>query len=108
MKTAYSHYTDGAPFRQAFLLLLYFQALSSELSTAGAKVVAIKCDVTKEHGILAMFEQIQSQLGTISVLVNNAGLAHNAPLLTGETSQWREMVEVSFSEVYLPEVDPGF
>ena len=77
------------------------QALSSELSASGAKLVAVKCDLTKEGEILNMFEHTQSQLGAISVLVNNAGLAHNAPLLTGETRDWREMMEVSSSEACL-------
>ena len=71
------------------------EVLSSELSVSGGKLVPIKCDVTKEEDILAMFEQVKSQLGVISVLINNAGLSHNAPLLTGETAEWREMMEVN-------------
>ena len=56
--------------------------------------MSIKCDLSKEEEILAMFEQIKSQLGGVDVLVNNAGMAHHAPLLSGETSLWREMMEV--------------
>ena len=71
------------------------EVLSSELSASGGKLVPIKCDVTKEDEILAMFEQVKSQLGVINVLINNAGLSHDAPLLTGETAEWREMIEVN-------------
>ena len=71
------------------------QALSSELGAAGTgKVVAVKCDVSKEEEVLAMFERARSELGGVDVLVCNAGLAHNEPLLSGNTSQWREMMEV--------------
>ena len=55
--------------------------------------MAIKCDLSKEEDILFMFEQI-SQLGGVDVLINNAGMAQHAPLLSGETSLWREMMEV--------------
>ena len=71
------------------------QALSSELGVAGTgKVVAVKCDISKEEEVLAMFERVRSELGGVDVLVCSAGLAHNEPLLSGNTSQWREMMEV--------------
>ena len=71
------------------------QALSSELTASGGgKVVAVKCDVRNEEEVVAMFEKAVKELGGVDVLVSNAGLAHNEPLLTGNTSQWREMIEV--------------
>ncbi len=56
--------------------------------------MAIRCDVSKEEEILEMFAKIKSQTGGVDVCINNAGLNHNAPLLSGATSAWREMVEV--------------
>ncbi len=70
------------------------QALASELASAPGKLVAMRCDVTKEEEVLEMFEKIKAQTGGVDVCVNNAGLAHDAPLLTGATSDWREMIEV--------------
>jgi len=54
----------------------------------------MKCDVRNEEEILAMFEKIKSQFGGVDVCINNAGLAHDAPLLSGATSDWRNMMEV--------------
>ena len=56
--------------------------------------MAVKCDVTKEEDVLAVFEVAKAQLGGVDVCVNNAGLAHEAPLLSGATSEWRNMLEV--------------
>ena len=56
--------------------------------------MAVKCDVTNEEDILAVFEVAKAQFGGVDVCVNNAGLAHNAPLLSGATSVWRNMLEV--------------
>ena len=56
--------------------------------------MAIKCDVRNEDEIIAMFEKIKAQFGGVDVCINNAGLAHDAPLLSGATSDWRNMMEV--------------
>ena len=70
------------------------QSLSQELSKSGGKLVAMKCDVRKEEDILSMMSAIKSQFGGADICVNNAGLANDAPLLSGTTEQWREMMEV--------------
>ena len=59
--------------------------------------MAIKCDVSKEEEVLAMFEQVKRELGGADVIICNAGLGWNEPLLSGNTSQWREMMEVDHS-----------
>ena len=66
------------------------QTLSQELSPTGGKLVAIKCDVSKEEDILSMMSTIKSQFGGADICINNAGLAHNVPLLSGSTEMWRE------------------
>ena len=55
----------------------------------------MKCDVRKEEDILSMMSEVKSQLGGADICVNNAGLARNAPLVSGSTEHWREMMEVS-------------
>lgn len=50
-----------------------------------------------------MFAAAKAQFGGVDVCVNNAGLAHNAPLLSGSTDDWRNMLEVSITalQVYM-------
>ena len=55
----------------------------------------MKCDVAKEDEVKAMFDAAKAQFGGVDVCVNNAGLAHSAPLLSGSTDDWRNMLEVS-------------
>ncbi|GBM32196.1 Dehydrogenase/reductase SDR family member 11 [Araneus ventricosus] len=59
------------------------------------RLVAIKCDVTQESEILSMFDQIRRTFGRLDICVNNAGLSHDAPLLTGNTEDWRNMLDVN-------------
>ena len=45
--------------------------------------------------MLQYFSYSKDQFGGIDVCINNAGLFHNAPLLTGDTKNWRNMLDVS-------------
>ena len=56
----------------------------------------MKCDIRKEEDILSMMSAIKSQFGGADICINNAGLAHNAPLLSGSTEMWKQMLEVQY------------
>jgi len=61
----------------------------------GGRFHPIACDLRDEASILRMFAEIDVLWGSVSVLVNNAGLGHNASLLSGATEHWREMLDVN-------------
>lgn len=42
-----------------------------------------------------MFEQINEKYGGVDICINNAGLAQSAPILTGDSSKWEAMFNVS-------------
>uniref|UniRef100_A0A8C2Q9A3 Dehydrogenase/reductase (SDR family) member 11a n=1 Tax=Cyprinus carpio TaxID=7962 RepID=A0A8C2Q9A3_CYPCA len=42
-----------------------------------------------------MFSAIKTLHQGVDVCINNAGLAHNEPLLSGRTEGWRNMIDVS-------------
>ncbi|XP_035222760.1 dehydrogenase/reductase SDR family member 11-like [Stegodyphus dumicola] len=70
-------------------------AEEEEVRTAAGRLIAIKCDLTKESEILSMFQEIRQKFDRVDVCINNAGMSHDAPLLTGDTNQWRQILEVN-------------
>ncbi|GIY02420.1 hypothetical protein CEXT_428201 [Caerostris extrusa] len=42
-----------------------------------------------------MFDEIRQTFGRLDVCINNAGLSHNSPLLTGKPSEWRNTLDVN-------------
>ncbi|MFT6896079.1 MAG: NAD(P)-dependent dehydrogenase (short-subunit alcohol dehydrogenase family) [Paraglaciecola sp.] len=48
--------------------------LVAQLSGCGVKCIAIQANVAVEADVLALFQRIDSELGTITALVNNAGI----------------------------------
>lgn len=58
-------------------------ALQQELETMGAEAVCLQADVSQEDQVMAMFDTLDKQLGTLTALVNNAGII--SPLGSFET-----------------------
>ena len=55
---------------------------------------ALRCDLRDETEIQKMFEIIRDKHAGLDVCVNAAGLLKRAPLLSGSTDDWREMLQV--------------
>lgn len=49
-------------------------ALVSELASAGATAIAVQADVSSESDTVRMFRTVDRELGSITALVNNAGI----------------------------------
>jgi NAD(P)-dependent dehydrogenase (short-subunit alcohol dehydrogenase family) len=52
----------------------------ADLARYGAEVVAIPCDVSDEAQVNAMLGQVRQQLGSVEVLINNAGIIQVGPM----------------------------
>jgi NAD(P)-dependent dehydrogenase (short-subunit alcohol dehydrogenase family) len=50
------------------------EGIVREISEAGGKAIAIASDVSVEADVVRLFEYVDSALGTVSALVNNAGI----------------------------------
>ncbi|KAK2881249.1 hypothetical protein Q8A67_018517 [Cirrhinus molitorella] len=73
------------------------EALAAECVRSGfsGTLIPYKCDLSVEDEILSMFTWIKGQHQGVDVCLNNAGLAHPEPLLSGKTSGWRNMMDVN-------------
>ncbi|MDB9527701.1 SDR family NAD(P)-dependent oxidoreductase [Oscillatoria sp. CS-180] len=71
------------------------ELLKEKLTAAGVEVLIQATDLRQESDILSLFERVRQQWGGVDVLINNAGLGHKAPLMSGETEAWREMLDVN-------------
>lgn len=55
----------------------------------------VQCDVRDETAVLNVFSLIKAKFGRLDICINNAGLAKTSPLTTGDTDDWRLMLEVN-------------
>ncbi|NII82639.1 SDR family oxidoreductase [Pedobacter riviphilus] len=67
-----------------------------EIKTNGGEAYSYACDVSDHQAVKAVFEQI----GSINILVNNAGIAHIGKADTTEESDFDRIMRVNVKGVY--------
>ena len=71
-------------------------AVVQEIRAAGGKAIAVQADVAHEDPVLAMFAQVDAQLGRITGLVNNAGVVDmTARLEEMSTARLKRMFDIN-------------
>ena len=64
------------------------------------KAIAIKADVSKAADVQAMVDTTVKELGSIDVLVNNAGLERSMPFLDIDEATWDLMLDVDLKGAF--------
>ena len=65
-----------------------------EIEEAGGRAIGVGCDVSDEQSVLAAAERVQSELGSIGVLVNNAGVLRDNLLFKMSAQDWDTVMDV--------------
>jgi NAD(P)-dependent dehydrogenase (short-subunit alcohol dehydrogenase family) len=72
------------------------QALVEAIVQDGGRAMAVQADVAVESEVEAMFRQVDSELGSLSVLVNNAGIVDQTMRLDQmSAARWQRMFGVN-------------
>jgi gluconate 5-dehydrogenase len=67
----------------------------------GYTVYASQFDVTDNNAIQSQIAQLQDTVGTIDILVNNAGIQYREPLEDFDVDEWRRVIDVNLTGVFL-------
>jgi 2-dehydro-3-deoxy-D-gluconate 5-dehydrogenase len=78
------------------------QQVLSELKTIGAPSLAMRVDVTDRAGLEPALNRVESELGSVSILVNNAGIVSlSGGVLQEKTEDWDSVIETQLNAVFL-------
>ena len=76
-------------------------AVVGELRNDGLTAHGYGFDVTAEDAIAESVGKIESEVGPIGILVNNAGIQRRAPLTEMPEETWREVIDHNLTSVFL-------
>lgn len=71
------------------------EGVGSAAEALGNDTVGMTCDMGNPEAINSMFDQIESDIGPVSVLVNNAGIANPGDFLETSVEQFKSVIDVN-------------
>jgi 3-oxoacyl-[acyl-carrier protein] reductase len=74
---------------------------AAELKKLAARVFAQTADVSRAADVKELVSKIESQLGPISILVNNAGIGLFGPIQEKSESEWDQVLNTNLKSVFL-------
>jgi len=78
------------------------EKLANELARKhSAKAIPIKTDVRQESDVLRMVKAAVEQFGSLEILVNNAGIASLSPSVDMSLEEWKKVIDVNLTGVFL-------
>jgi NAD(P)-dependent dehydrogenase (short-subunit alcohol dehydrogenase family) len=75
-------------------------AVKGRIEAAGGRAVAISADVLDREAMLRAFDETEQVFGTVTILVNNAGVAHANRAVDLPEEEWRRVVGTNLDAVF--------
>ncbi|MCL4710480.1 MAG: SDR family oxidoreductase [Pseudorhodoplanes sp.] len=75
-------------------------ALKDKIAAAGGQAMAVEADVLDRRAMERAFDAAEKAFGTVSVLVNNAGIAHTDRVLDLSEDIWRSVLATNLDAVF--------
>lgn len=77
------------------------EGVSAAAEKLGGGAAAIPCDMGDTAAIVAMFDKIEAEIGPVSVLVNNAGVAMPGDFLDYSLETFKTVIGVNLTGVFV-------
>jgi Short-chain alcohol dehydrogenase of unknown specificity len=75
------------------------KSLATELTTNGARALAVETDVTKYDQVKRLVDEAVRSFGRVDAMLNNAGLMPHSPLERLKVEDWNQMIDVNIKGV---------
>lgn len=88
---------DGA---RVVLADIQAEAVKEAAQSLGGDAVGMAVDMADPAQVTALFDQIEAEIGTVSVLVNNAGIAISEDFLDMSLEDFRKVIDINLVAVF--------
>lgn len=75
-----------------------------EFAWMGENFLAVTCDVTVRENVETMARQVETMLGPVDVLVNNAGSIIVGPIENQSVDTFEDAMNTNLERPYLPQI----
>jgi 3-oxoacyl-[acyl-carrier protein] reductase len=74
--------------------------LKARIEQAGGRAIAVGADVLDRKAMIRAFDQAEKAFGTVTILVNNAGVAHAHRAVEMAEEEWRRVIGTNLDAVF--------
>ncbi len=74
--------------------------LKTTIEASGGRAVAVEADVRDRAAMRAAFDAAEKSFGTVTILVNNAGVAHAGRAVELPEEEWRRVLSTDLDAVF--------
>ena len=75
-------------------------AVKTRIEQAGGRAIAVGADVLDRNAMTRAFDEVEKAFGTVTILVNNAGVAHAGRAVELAEVEWRRVVGTNLDAVF--------
>jgi 3-oxoacyl-[acyl-carrier protein] reductase len=77
------------------------EALKGRIEGNGGRAIAAAADVLDRDAMTRAFEAAEATFGTVTILINNAGIAHATRAIEMSEAKWRRVLSTNLDAVFL-------
>jgi len=74
--------------------------VASRIEAAGGRAVSVMADVLDRDAMSRAFDAVEAEFGTVTVLINNAGIAHAGRAVDMPEAEWRRVLGTNLDAVF--------
>ena len=75
-------------------------AVKARIEQAGGRAIAVEADVRDRAAMTAAFDAAERAFGTVTILVNNAGVVHSGRAVEISQEDWRRVLSTNLDAVF--------
>jgi 3-oxoacyl-[acyl-carrier protein] reductase len=75
-------------------------ALKARIEKSGGRAIAVEADVRERAAMQAAFDAAEKAFGTVTILVNNAGVASSSRAVELAEEEWRRVLSTNLDAVF--------
>jgi NAD(P)-dependent dehydrogenase (short-subunit alcohol dehydrogenase family) len=75
-------------------------AVKARIEKSGGRAIAVEADVRDRAAMKAAFDAAEKTFGTVTVLVNNAGVVHSGRAVELKEEDWRRVLSTNLDAVF--------
>lgn len=77
------------------------EAVAEKIRAGGGEAKSVGADVGSDEAVAGLFQEVESSLGPVEILVNSAGITRDGLLLRMKVADWDDVLATNLRSVFL-------